>query len=309
MSRKVKVCVCDDEPALAEVLCEGLRYHNFDTVEVHSGEEALEVCKNDDIDLILLDVMMTGIDGYTVCERLKANPDTKDIVVIFVTGKDDPQDHEKGFALGAVDYITKPFNLPMVMVRVQAAMRMRNIIEPDLLDTDGLIDTRYTDPLTGLRNQRYLMERLQEEIERAHRYEFPVSCVILDLDNVQPVDAETGAASIDDLLVEAAMSIRSFTRSFEVLARYDGTLFAAVLPHTDLKHALEYGRKIVDDIEATTFSDPNFPTKTTMSVGAVSFQNGNIESAEDVFGIAMKTLLKAKSQPKDNRIAGVDLEQ
>lgn len=307
MARKVKVCVCDDEPALAEILCEGLRYSHFDTVEVHSGEEALDACQKGDIDLILLDVMMGGMDGYEVCKRLKADPKTKDIVVIFVTAKDDPKDHELGYSLGAVDYISKPFNLPMVIVRVQAALRMRNILQPEPLDTDGLVDTRYTDPLTGLRNQRFLLERLQEEIDRSHRYDFPVACVILDLDSAKAIEEESGAASIDDLLAEAAMSLRSHTRSFDVVGRYDGTLFVAVLPHTDLAHAMEYGRLIVDDIESTTFSDPNFPTRATMSVGAVSFRNGAAKNADDVFGAAMTTLLKAKSRARDDRIEGQTL--
>ncbi len=313
MGRRIKICVTDDEPIISEVLCEGLRAHSFDAVEAHSGEDALKICKEGGIDLILLDINMPGMDGYEVCRELKASLDTEDITVMFVTGREEPEDHEKGFDLGAVDYVTKPFNLPMLMVRVESALRMKSALrmehstEPDPLDTGGMMDVDYTDHLTGLRNQRYFLERLQEEADKAHRHDYPVSCVILDVDGMEAVNQESGPVALDDLLVEVAMSIRSFTRSYDVLGRYDGTLFAALLPHTELKNALEYGTKIMEDIDATTFSDPSFPTKASMSVAAVTFRNGSATSAELVFGEAMRTLLTAKSQPRPNRIAGRNL--
>ena len=309
MGRRVQICVTDDEPVIAEVLCEGLRAHNFDAVEAHCGEDALNLCKKGGIDLILLDINMPGVDGYEVCRQLKASPDTKDITVIFVTGREGPEDHEKGFDLGAVDFVTKPFNLPMLMVRVESALRMKYAQEPNPLDTEGMMDVAYTDPLTGLRSQRYFLERLQEEVDKAHRYDFPVSCVILDLDGMEAVNQDSGPVALDDLLIEVAMSIRSYTRSYDVLGRYDGTLFAALLPHTELKNALKYGSKIMEDIDATTFSDPSFPTKASMSVAAVTFRNGSATAADLVFGEAMRALLTAKSQPKPRRIFGRNLEK
>lgn len=309
MGRRVQICVTDDEPVIAEVLCEGLRAHNFDAVEAHCGEDALNLCKKGGIDLILLDINMPGVDGYEVCRQLKASPDTRDITVIFVTGREGPEDHEKGFELGAVDFVTKPFNLPMLMVRVESALRMKYAQEPNPLDTEGMMDVAYTDPLTGLRSQRYFLERLQEEVDKAHRYDFPVSCVILDLDGMEAVNQDSGPFALDDLLIEVAMSIRSYTRSYDVLGRYDGTLFVALLPHTELKNALEYGSKIMEDIDATTFSDPSFPTKASMSVAAVTFRNGSATAADLVFGEAMRALLTAKSQPKPRRIFGRNLEK
>lgn len=308
MARRIKVCVADDEAALTEVVCEGLKQHGFEAVPAHSGEQAIEVCQKGDIDLVLLDVAMPGMDGYEACRRLKADPETRDVTVIFVTGRDEPEDHEKGFNLGAVDYVTKPFNLPMLMVRVEAALRMKHPNEAEALDTDGLVDLAYTDQLTGLRNQRYLLERLQEEVEKAHRYDYPVSCLVLDLDGMHALNQDAGPVDLDDLLAEVALTIRSHTRSYDVLSRYDGTLFVALLPHTELDNALKYAQKIVDDVDATVFSDPSFPTKATMSVGAVTFQNGAAKTADHIFGEAMKTLLKAKSMPRPNRIFGRALE-
>jgi diguanylate cyclase (GGDEF)-like protein len=304
MGRQANICVVDDENVVADVLCQGLKAHDFGTHNASSGQKALEICKNEDIDLILLDILMPEMSGYEVCEKLKSDPETKDITVIFVTGKGAPEDHEKGFELGAVDYITKPFNLPMVMIRVEAALSMKHRNDPDVLNMEMLQNTVYTDQLTGLRNQRYLMERLQEDLEKSGRYDFPVSCVILDVDTIHAQNDEVGAVQIDDLLPEIAMEIRSFTRSYDVLARFDGTLFVAVLPHTGLQNAMEYGDKIMRDIDATTFSDPKYPTKVAVSVGIVTVQKGFLSNAELMFGETMKTLLQAKSQPRPNRIMG-----
>ena len=239
MLSKAKICVVDDEVSLTEIISEGLQAHNFDTLTATSGQQAIDLCKEHDFDLMLLDITMPGLDGYEVCEHLKADPATKDITVIFVSGNDAPEDHEKGFNLGAIDYITKPFNLPMVLLRVEAALRMRQNASPTAIATDLLQDVAGTDHVTGLKSQRFLMEHLQQELDKSKRYHFPVSCVILDLDNVHAADDKVDAVDMDDLLAEVAMEIRSFTRSYDILSRYDGTLFAAILPHTGLESALE----------------------------------------------------------------------
>ena len=305
MGRKAKICVVDDETAIATVLSTGLKAYDFDAVVADSGARALEICRTEDIDLVLLDIIMPEMTGYEVCEALKNDPETKDIVIIFVTGKDSPEEHEKGFDLGAVDYITKPFNLPMVMIRVEAALSLKHRNDLDVLEMELVQNSVHTDQLTGLCNQRYIMERLQEELEKAARYNFPVSCVILDVDTIHAQNDESGPVRVEDLLPEIAMEIRSFTRSYDILARFDGTLFVAVLPHTGLENAMEYGGKIMRDIDATTFSDPKYPTKVAVSVGVLSIVDGYLQDSELVFGEAMKTLLKAKSKPRPNRIKGV----
>ncbi|MCH7910292.1 MAG: GGDEF domain-containing protein [Candidatus Hydrogenedentes bacterium] len=165
----------------------------------------------------------------------------------------------------------------------------------------------YTDQLTGLRNRRFLMERLAEEVDKAQRHNLPLSCLIMDVDNISPVDADSGAVSVDDLLAEVAMTLRTYTRTYDVLSRYDGTMFAVLLPHTPLSDATEYASKILNEVDATIYSDPNMPTKASMSVGIVTCSNGGSSDAEEIFGEAMRTLLKAKSMSGE-RIATCDLK-
>jgi len=300
---RCRVCVADDCIEAAAVLCEGLRLHDYDAVGVHTGTEALEMCRKGDIDLLLLDVCMPDMSGHEVCRQLKDDPKTRGITVIFVTVRNAAPDIALGFELGAADYITKPYNLPIVMVRVDAAMRAKNLQDQWRSEQEQLWEQSYTDTLTGLRNRRYLIERLQEEVEKAHRHNFPVSCVVFDVDEVRPLDEDLGPVSMDDLLAEVAMKIRNHSRSYDVIARYDGALFAAILPHLPLQDAVAYARKILQEVDTTTFSDPNFPTEAKMSVGVVSCQNGNACGAEYVLGEAMRGLLQAKSMPEDRVVA------
>jgi len=301
-----RVCVADDDVDAASVLVEGLSANNYEAYAVHSGEAALAACRTGEVDLLLLDVSMPDMDGFAVCQALKEDPHTRDIGVIFVTVHGSDEDVKRGFTLGAADYVTKPYNLPIVMLRIDSIMRTRQIDDVLRSHPEPIFDTAYTDHLTGLRNRRYLMERLQEEVEKAHRYNHPVSCVLVEVDELHAVEEDQGTASLDDILAEIALALRNASRNYDVLARYDGAIFAAVLPHSPLKEAICYARKILHEIDSVTFSDPCFPTEAGISIGVVTCHNSKAKGAEQVLGEAMKSLLKAKSRPHE-RIIGVDL--
>ncbi len=122
------VLVVDDTPTNVAVVS-GLLKDSYRTKVATNGEKALAIAMGPETpDLILLDVMMPGMDGYEVCRRLKANPQTADIPVIFLTAKTDSIDEEKGFEVGAVDYIHKPFSAPIVLARVKTQLALRQAL-------------------------------------------------------------------------------------------------------------------------------------------------------------------------------------
>ena len=123
-----RVLLVDDMPANIKVLVQTLRSDHFISVAT-DGERALQLAESEKPDLILLDIMMPGIDGYEVCRRLKENPKTLKIPVIFITSKDDVADEMKGLALGAVDYITKPFSPVIVKARVNTQVGLKKARE------------------------------------------------------------------------------------------------------------------------------------------------------------------------------------
>ncbi len=112
------VLVVDDTEANVDMLVEALG-DDYDVMVAMDGEETLEMVEEERPDLILLDIMMPGMDGFEVCEHLKSNTATRDIQVIFLTGMADQKDRDRGMALGAIDYIIKPFDIPDVQNRVK----------------------------------------------------------------------------------------------------------------------------------------------------------------------------------------------
>lgn len=126
---KPRILVVDDEPFYTEVLNNLLR-KDYDMVIAENGQQALQLAVNDpQPDLILLDILLPDIDGYEVCSRLKADPSTSEIPVIFLSAKSDVDDEVKGFNLGAVDYITKPISPPIVHARAQIHIKIAKMVK------------------------------------------------------------------------------------------------------------------------------------------------------------------------------------
>jgi putative two-component system response regulator len=122
---KATILVVDDTPENLTLMT-GLLKHHYETQVANNGERALKVALGASVpDLVLLDIMMPGMDGYEVCRRLKADPRTRDVPVIFLTAKAEVEDEEKGFGVGAVDYITKPISPQIVMARVQTHLTLK----------------------------------------------------------------------------------------------------------------------------------------------------------------------------------------
>jgi len=117
-AKKAAILVIDDQPANLKVLLYSLEQYNFEVRIAENGESALKILNNFKPNLILLDVMMPGLNGFDTCRKIKDNPDTADIPVIFMTALDSLEDKVAGFDAGGVDYITKPFQQVEVIARV-----------------------------------------------------------------------------------------------------------------------------------------------------------------------------------------------
>lgn len=308
--KNIRVCVADDNRDEVLILCESLKLHNYEAVPAFCGMEVIELCKSGGVDLLLLDIELPDIDGIEVCKRLKADPDTKDIPIIFVTARGSSQDVALGHELGAVDYIAKPYNLPMVLVAVEMALRT--------LHTSAYIDSPvefwddpiYTDPLTGLRNYRYLMERLDEEIVRTDRHKSPLSCIVLDFADYDLEEEEAGTADIvenDSFLQDIALTLKQNSRGCDILTRLEASKFVIVLPNQNLNRAIKYAQKISREVEKN-FLEEEKTVSLQSKFGIVSCNEKSVPSGEELLGIAMKNLLRAFTRPGIT-IVGKDLTE
>ena len=187
--KKSSILVVDDTPDNIDILKEALK-KDYIVRPALDGATALKIASADPKpDLILLDIMMPGMDGYEVLRRLRADHNTRQIPVIFVTSASDIESELKGLELGAVDYIVKPFNPVIVRARVRTHLELcdaKKKLERQNLElkakTDLLEEIVNLDSLTGISNRRHFDKVLDVEWSRALRNKLPLSIIVADID-------------------------------------------------------------------------------------------------------------------------------
>lgn len=218
-----RVLIVDDEPANVHSLAEALGAC-YDLRFATDGARALELSASIAFDLILLDVVMPGMDGFAVLRALKAEPATAPVPVIFVTSMGEVADEEQGFAAGAVDYITKPVSAPLVRARVRTHIELKR--QRDLLERRALIDE-----LTGIANRRRFDEALDRHWNHALRAQLPLLLVLIDVDHFKQFNDHYGHGAGDDCLKRIAGVLdREFSGESRLAARIGGEEFALLLP-------------------------------------------------------------------------------
>jgi diguanylate cyclase (GGDEF)-like protein len=234
---RYRVLLVDDEPANVLALREILK-GEYELLPATSAEKALELCRRHLPDLVLLDALLPGMDGYRLCQELKADPLTQAIPVIFVTGADTPQEQERCFTCGGVDFIAKPFSLPVVRARVRAQLTIKQ--QADLLRSFA-----YADGLTGVANRRYFEETLLTEWRRCARTGTQLALIIADIDHFASYNERYGRQAGDLCLKQVAQALREeLKRPADFVARYGGEEFVCLLPETRLKGALSLAESL-----------------------------------------------------------------
>jgi diguanylate cyclase (GGDEF)-like protein len=263
---KPLILIVDDTPANIQVLAEALRTE-YRVKVATNGPTALELAQRDGgPDLVLLDVMMPGMDGYEVIRRLKACDGTRNVPVIFITAKSEPADEAEGFNLGAVDYIVKPFHMPVVRARVRTHIDLKR--KNDLLESLARLDS-----LTRVPNHRSLQETLQQEWLRARRGAWPLAVVMADVDCFKQFNDNYGHAAGDDCLRQiAAVLGERIRRPADFLARYGGEEFVAILPQTDIEGAEETAERMRAAVQAAAIPHAHSTAAlvVTVSIGVAS---------------------------------------
>lgn len=292
------VLIVDDEPHNLKVLARLLE-KEYDIRVAKTGEKCIEIATGKEkVDLILLDINLPEIDGYEVCKRLKENSKTRSISIIFITGRTNAKDEEKGFLLGANDYIVKPF-IPIVV-----AARVRNQINLKLR-TDELEENANTDSLTGLANRRTYEEQLKKLWNHCLREHHLMSIIMVDIDHFKLYNDHYGHGAGDICLRQVAQTfLKIGERALDVVARYGGEEFVIILPNTDSYSAQTLAETIRDLV--FNLHIPHAQSQTspyiTVSLGVATSMPTPSSSALELAKKADKALYKAK-QGGRNRVA------
>lgn len=297
------VLVVEDSPEIAALMVLTLRIEGYQVSQAHNGVRALEVASSTSPDLILLDVMMPGLNGFQVAEKLKGQDNTRDIPLIFVTAKSELNDMVQGLET-AVDYISKPFAVPELVARVRAALRMRKLQSELKQSNDQLSRLALTDGLTGLLNRRGFDSQLEDEIWRARRFGHSLGLIIFDLDHFKRVNDTYGHAQGDVVLQAFADTLMHSSRRVDKVARFGGEEFVLLLPATDADGVEVVGEKVRAATEAMevpcAVCEPGQSLRVTTSAGGVIMphlaESGPpaAEIAAGIFAIADHCLYAAK---------------
>ena len=298
------ILIVDDTPTNIQVLAEALRA-DYRVKVATSGKAALTIANHPESrpDLILLDVMMPEMDGYEVCRRLKQEPATQNIPVIFVTAKSDVTDEELGLKLGALDYIVKPFHLAIIKARVQNHISLK--MKTDQLETLALVDG-----LTGIPNRRRFDEALEHEWKRAMRDGISLALIMADIDYFKAYNDNYGHGAGDLCLKAVAKALAgSLGRASDILARYGGEEFIAIMPDTEAEGAHLLAERWRAGIAALALPHQfsGVAEHVTISVGYASCKPEQGRSPAELLDLADKMLYQAKGQGR-NRVCGAAMD-
>ncbi|CAM2011039.1 diguanylate cyclase [Acanthopleuribacter pedis] len=282
------ILIVDDQVANLKLLRAALR-DRYTVRGVTSGDDALKLLEGDLPDLVLLDIEMPGIDGYEVCRHIKAKERTQHLPVMFLTGKNNSGDEEKGLACGAVDYIGKPFQLPIVKARIHTQLSLK-------FSRDRLLALSTHDALTGIANRRQFDISLGLEWRRALRAETSLCIIIGDIDYFKKYNDGYGHTAGDETLKRVAEILSgSIHRAGEILARYGGEEFVVILPNADIESGRKVAESMCRDVAAAALSHRFSPLKqVTMSFGVAASVPMDAQSPEYLTSSADTALYQAK---------------
>ena len=299
MESQATILVVDDSPENLQVISAVLKEHYKVKVAIN-GERALALATAaEPPDLILLDVMMPGMDGYEVCSRLKAHPATARIPVLFVSSRDEEEDEARGLSMGAIDYIVKPIRPSIVQARVRNHIELKR--SRDLLER---LTTQ--DHLTGISNRRRFDDSLHAEWQRAARTQTPVSLIAIDIDHFKAYNDHYGHPGGDQCLIEVARALAAcVTRPTDLVARCGGEEFGCLLPSTDKIGASRLAEQMRAAIEVLGLEHAQSPTHrhVTISLGVSTAIPEADEPAQALVDMADAALYEAKGAGRNRLVA------
>jgi len=288
----MKVLIIDDDPDALEVAKSRLAKEGLDILCIDGGVRGLEAARRETPDLILLDVDMPEMSGFDVCRALKSDRELCMIPVLFLSGSCTGESKVQGLDLGAVDYVTKPFDAFELRARVRAALRTKRL-------QDLLFEHAHIDPLTGLPNRRALMERLYREWSRIDRHGGQLSFVMADIDHFKLVNDRHGHGAGDRLLQEVAGAIAGQCREVDLPARIGGEEFAIIVPDETAGGAVRLAERCRAEIEKSCVVVNDEVVRATASFGVADADG--LTSPELLMKLADEALYRAKESGR-NRV-------
>lgn len=291
-----KVLVVDDGEANLALLKAHLTGMGLTALLADNAAEGLDIAAVQQPDIILLDVMMPDIDGFEACRRLKTDVRTSSIPVIFVTAKDQSEDKICGLKLGAIDYITKPFNKGELQARISIVLQMIELQE-------RLLMLANTDELTGLANRRHFFEILEREVLQAKLRGGSVAVMMFDIDHFKNINDNYGHLNGDRILQQLGKILSENIYPLDIAARFGGEEFVVLMPGMPVEIAARRADKLRQIIDRYKWEVSNQPISVTCSVGISVFDGSNAADFYELIRKADDALYAAKHHGRNCVVA------
>ncbi|MBL4868941.1 MAG: diguanylate cyclase [Pseudomonadales bacterium] len=293
----MNVLIVEDNETATVLLCKQLKEMQHRTVCVKDGEAALAEYSKHDIDLVLMDFDLPGIDGFETTKMIrKTHPETW-VPIIFLSALSDENHLAKGIQCGGDDYLAKPVSATVLEAKINAMARLADMRKELYAANKKLQNLTYLDDLTKVLNRRGLDRSMEVEWRRAKRENSPLSLLLIDVDLFKQYNDCYGHLAGDQCLQKIAQSIEvSALRPADTVARYGGEEFAVILPNTERNGALKVAERIRTHLaeSAIEHNDSTVDNFVTISVGVSCDQCNHTYNAEALFKKADLALYEAK---------------
>jgi diguanylate cyclase (GGDEF)-like protein len=263
-------------------------------LELHSAtssEEGLNKAKLLQPEVVLLDIGLEGMNGFELLTKLKEDNETQNIAVIFISATVEPMDRVRGLDMGAIDFITKPFDALELKARVRSALRTQYLVK--MLEQRAQLDG-----LTGLWNRRYFDQRLEQEISEAKRHKRVLTLALCDVDRFKRLNDQFGHP-FGDMVLEKVAQILSGGRTSDIVCRYGGEEFGLIFSSTNIERGREVTERLRVAIEEAAWpGNPDLVVTASFGVCDTECLDGDL-TPEAMLKAADMALYKAKQNGRN----------
>jgi diguanylate cyclase (GGDEF)-like protein len=286
-----RLLAIDDSVLIHRLLKGRLRHERIEIHAATSGDQGLLLARQLLPDVILLDVEMPEMNGFHVLAQLKADPQTHDIPVIFLSSLASTTDKVRGLEMGALDFVTKPFEIAELKARIRSAVRLRLLIK--LLAQRAQIDG-----MTGLWNRAYFDLRIEQEAANARRHDQPLSLIMCDIDEFKEINDSLGHPFGDRVIEQFGLMLADGRRG-DIACRFGGDEFSMILPNTGADEAVA----VADRLRRIFYGlqwDGHADLKVSASFGAADLASAAQPDAAGLIAAADQALYSAKQSGRNS---------